>query len=308
MSTTSFKIALSSPSPSPTPLNPHFQRVRTRTRRSASATADKSRSDSGELHIVNTATTTEQHRRRRNRQHRRGRNQSSIHLSIPPIQDRQSSLYSRPLNALPTYDWSKSCSDLHSIVPLLPNSAGSTTNTSFGSNLDQSNSGSHSPSHSPSSSEDINTIKWCQSTLDLSTITDDWIFELDDYDSGKNSIYTSTEEDRSFLSSTTTFKSLNNNRSVTFIESPRPVPGRNWTKTLDKFSKKLRIPKVSHLPRGKQGLPFQPPSFRSVYNFPIIPGCNCQSHPNLASAPIFLHPLAPCTAPSLPSLPLLLHI
>jgi hypothetical protein len=234
-----------------------------------SSTANSTKSDTGYPQIQEiTVTTTDQHRQRRNRhhqhQHRRRRNQSSIHSTIPPIQDRESSLYSRRLNALPKHDWSRSCSDL-SIAPILPLSA-STRTTSFGSNLDQSISESPTSTPSASSSDINNTLKWCQSTLDLSSITDDWIIELDQRDFPENSIYSNSEkqsiEGRHRFDSASTYRALKH-PSVTFIEPPHPIDSANtrkWTKRLDKFSQRLRIPKVSIVNKVYH---FRPPSFRS---------------------------------------------
>jgi hypothetical protein len=238
---------------------------------SRSSTANSTKSDTGYPQIQEiTVTTTDKHRQRRNRHHqhqhhRRRRNQSSIHTTIPPIQDRESSLYSRRLNALPTHDWSRSCSDL-SIAPILPLSA-STRTTSFGSNLDQSISESPTSTPSASSSDINNTLKWCQSTLDLSSITNDWIIELDQHDSGKNSIYSNSEkqsiEGRHRSGSASTYHALKH-PSVTFIEPTYPVTSadtsRKWTRRIDKFSKRLGIPKVSIVNKVYH---FRPPSFRS---------------------------------------------
>lgn len=178
MSTISFQDSITT-----TTLAPPTLRRRERIHRPHLQSADKS----SDKHLRIEATT-DTHSQRRNRNadtnghRRRHRNRSSIHLSIPPIQDRDSSLYSQPAQPLPYYDWSKSCSDL-TTRNIFPHSATSTNTPSrFRSqtNLNQSILGS--PYFQSSAAVEIkDTIKWCQSTLDLSSITDDSKFTLDDH-------------------------------------------------------------------------------------------------------------------------------
>lgn len=141
-------------------------------RRSLSSTADNTTDNQPRIEA-----TTEPHRQRRNPTKNNHRNRSSIHLSVPPIQDRDSSLYSYQASPLPYYDWSKSCSDL-TARNIFPIRASTASNTSFKSqtNLDQS------ILESPSSTaiDNNNTVEWCQSTLDLSSITTHCHYQLDD--------------------------------------------------------------------------------------------------------------------------------
>ena len=216
---------------------------------------------------VRAEATTEPHSQRRNRKlndnagHRhRNKNRSSIHLSIPPIQDRDSSLYSYQAPPLPYYDWSKSCSDL-TTRNIFPNSAAS-TNTSCGSqsNLNQSIFGS--PYTTPSTALEINNnIEWCQSTLDLSSISDNWAFKLDHHNT--IDITSEVHERHQFTrcpSPEPTPRSYNYNDTTQPL--PRSsTPDRKWPTRLGlAFKKKSRTPKVSTLPSSWRNklYPFPP--------------------------------------------------
>jgi hypothetical protein len=170
MSTISFQ----DPTTTTTLTAPTLRRRERIQRRSLLSTADNTTDSHARIEA-----TTEPHRQRRNptKNSHRNPNRSSIHLSIPPIQDRDSSLYSYQASPLPYYDWSKSCSDL-TTRNIFPIRASTASNTSFKShtNLDQS------ILESPSTSgiDNNNTVEWCQSTLDLSSITHDCHFNLDD--------------------------------------------------------------------------------------------------------------------------------
>jgi hypothetical protein len=193
--------------------------------------------------------TTGPHSQRRNPTKNSHRNRSSIHLSIPPIQDRDSSLYSYPTSPLPYYDWSKSCGDL-TTRNLFPISASAASNTPFKShtNLDQSILGSPSPF----SIEINNTGEWCQSKLDLIPITDHCHFQFDDqhhheHEHGVN-IY---ERHESTRCPSPEFDPHQNN----YHDPTYPAPGDTLNKKIKwstrirqlNLAKKLRVntPKVS---------------------------------------------------------------
>lgn len=170
-----------------TPSRPHLQRrSRINRQRSPRSVDPTTQQLSAPVAILqNTATgpysTT--------RTTRRTRHRSSLHLSssVPTIQDRNSSLYS-PVSTI--HDWSKSCSDLSSSIitesaTVTPTGTTGTISTTSCLALNQrlslySTSSLYSAAGGLGlhSTEVINInnndhIRWCQSTLELSTITDD---------------------------------------------------------------------------------------------------------------------------------------
>jgi hypothetical protein len=200
--------------------------------------------------------TTEPHRQRRNPTKNSHRNsyRSSIHLSIPPIQDRDSSLYSYQASPLPYYDWSKSCSDL-TTRNIFPIRASTASNTSFKSqtNLDQSIL--ESPSTSSTAIDNNNTVEWCQSTLDLSSITHDCHFNLDDQYNHEHGVNTYERHEFTRCPSPDFGPRYNNYQE---LDSTYPAPTDisakkiKWSTRIGqlKLAKKLRIntQKVSLIP------------------------------------------------------------
>jgi hypothetical protein len=200
--------------------------------------------------------TTEPHRQRRNPTKNSHRNsyRSSIHLSIPPIQDRDSSLYSYQASPLPYYDWSKSCSDL-TTRNIFPIRASTASNTSFKSHTNLDQSILRSPSTSPSAIDINNTVEWCQSTLDLSSITHDCHFNLDDQYIHKHGVntYERHEVTRCPSPEFTPHYHNNHNHNPAYL-APTNTPDKKlkWSTRIGqlKLAKKLRIntQKVSVIP------------------------------------------------------------
>ena len=194
--------------------------------------------------------TTEPHRQRRNPTKNSHRNsyRSSIHLSIPPIQDRDSSLYSYQASPLPYSDWSKSCSDL-TTRNIFPIRASTASNTSFKSqtNLDQSILESTSPS--TSAIDHNNTVNWCQSTLDLSSITNHCHYRLDDQYNHEHGVNTYERHEFTRCPSPEFAPRYNNYHEPNSTYSTYPTPTdisakkTKWTTRIGQLdlAKKLRI-------------------------------------------------------------------
>jgi len=236
MSTISFSDPITS-----TTLTAPILRRRERIRRYQSLSTAENTTDSH----PRIESTTEVHRQRRNPTKNNHRNRSSIHLSIPPIQDRDSSLYSYQASPLPHYDWSKSCSDL-TTRNIFPISATTASNTSFESQTNLNQFILDSPSST--AIDKNNTVEWCQSTLDLSSITHDCHFNLDDQYDHKHGV--------------TTYERHESTRCPSPEFNPQYNSNRDSTDTLEKkikwatrigqlnLAKKLRIKtrKVSLIP------------------------------------------------------------
>jgi hypothetical protein len=213
-------------------------------RRSLLSTADNTTDSHARIEA-----TTEPHRQRRNptQNSHRNPNRSSIHLSIPPIQDRDSSLYSYQASPLPYYDWSKSCSDL-TTRNIFPIRAPTASNTSFKSqtNLDQS----ILESPSTSAVDNNNTVEWCQSTLDLSSITRDCHFNLDDHYNHKHGVNTYERHEFTRCPSPDFGPRYNNYHELnSTYPAPTDISAKKikWSTRIaqSQFGKKLRIQNVS---------------------------------------------------------------
>lgn len=243
MSTISFQ------DPITTIVTPPTVKRRGRIQRPFYSTADKS-TDKQPLEA-----TTETHRRGRNRVKDGHRNRSSIHLSVPPIQDRDSSLYSQPALPLPYYDWSKSCSDLTTRNQFPQSASTASRNTRFGShtNLDQSILGSPYTYTHTTTVIDINNnnnnIQWCHSTLDLSSITDDCHFKLDNQYNLEHEHKTPTQGRHEFTRCPfpeSTPRSYDYNRFTSALNTPDPSDKKTkWSTRIGQLgiAKKLRINK-----------------------------------------------------------------
>jgi hypothetical protein len=216
----------------------------------------------GNPHIGATTTEAEEkkhRRRRRNHKHKslRQQNRSSIHLSIPHVPERDSSLYSQPLAVLRLHDWSKSCSDLTKrTITEFPFAANKRSSLCTGVNLNQ-------PSSILGASIDTSTtLEWCYSTLQLSNITHTPEFELEKYiQEGYSGSESESSEKHSLayginisqstrcpssVTGTSQYTTLYQHPSISFIEPVHPSKASKWTR-LGKVGRKLRVSSVSHL-------------------------------------------------------------
>jgi hypothetical protein len=232
------------------PPRPTLKRRSRINRRSASISITSATQISAPAAILqNTATVSERHLTRRER-HRYKR--SSLHIAVPPIQDRESSLYS-PVSVVHTQtQWSKSCINLRGSGSEFLEEEGSgsttpsTTGTATGTNstttsLNQRLSLSTIPILSGGGSDysalNNDNVRWCKSTLELSTITDD----LDTGAAGPinrlDFVYPHSFTDYSHLLDNETFypsSTHNKRQSILSLSGSKAKEGK-WTDLKKKF-------------------------------------------------------------------------